>query len=55
MEIEQKIQDMIRNRNTQLPTLPVIVEKILSMARQDNTTTKDLAEIISKETGNYAG
>ena len=49
MKIEQKIQDMIRNKNTQLPTLPVIVEKILSMARQDNTTTKDLAETVGKD------
>ncbi len=49
MKIDQKIQDMIRNKNTQLPTLPVIVEKILSMARDDNTTSKDLAETISKD------
>jgi HD-like signal output (HDOD) protein len=49
MKIDQKIQDMIRNKNTQLPTLPVIVEKILSMAREDNTSAKDLAETISKD------
>ncbi len=49
MQIHQKIQDMIRNKNTQLPTLPVIVEKILSMAREDNTSAKDLAETISKD------
>ena len=49
MKIDQKIQDMIRNKNTQLPTLPVIVEKILSMARKDNTSAKDLAETISRD------
>ena len=49
MEIDQKIQDMIRNKNTQIPTLPVIVEKILSIARQDNTSAKDLAEFISRD------
>lgn len=49
MKIDQKIQDMIRNKNTQLPTLPVMVEKILSMAQEDKTTAKDLAETISKD------
>lgn len=49
MKIDQKIKDMVRNKNTQLPTLPVIVEKILSMARKDNTSAKDLAETISKD------
>ncbi|MBN2418842.1 MAG: HDOD domain-containing protein [Deltaproteobacteria bacterium] len=49
MKIDQKIQDMIRNKNTQLPTLPVVVEKILSMARQDNSSAKDLAELISRD------
>jgi HD-like signal output (HDOD) protein len=51
MKIDQKIQDMVRNKNTQLPTLPVIVEKILSLAREDNTSAKDLAEIISRDQG----
>ena len=49
MKIDQKIQDLIRNKNTQLPTLPVIVEKILAMAREDTTSAKDLAEFISRD------
>lgn len=49
MKIDQKLRDMIRNKNTQLPTLPVIVEKILVMARDDNSSAKDLAETISRD------
>jgi HD-like signal output (HDOD) protein len=49
MRINQKIQDMILNKNTQLPTLPVIVEKILSMAKEDNVSANDLAEFISRD------
>ena len=49
MKIDQKIQDMIRNKNTQLPTLPVMVEKILIMARENDTSANDLAEFISRD------
>ncbi|MBN1905968.1 MAG: HDOD domain-containing protein [Deltaproteobacteria bacterium] len=49
MKVDQKIQDLIRDRNTQVPTLPVIVEKILSMAQEENTSAKILAELISKD------
>ncbi|NLA75939.1 MAG: HDOD domain-containing protein, partial [Deltaproteobacteria bacterium] len=49
MEVDQKIRDLIRDRNTQVPTLPVVVEKILSIAQQENTSAKDLADFISKD------
>lgn len=49
MKVDQRIQDLIRNRNTQMPTLPVIIEKILSMAHEENTSANTLAEFISKD------
>ncbi len=49
MKVDQKIEDLIRDRNTQVPTLPVIVEKILSMAKEENTSAKSLAELISRD------
>ena len=49
MKIDQKIIDMIRDKSTQIPTLPVIVEKILTMAREDSSSAKDLAKFISRD------
>ncbi len=49
MRIDQKIQDLIRDRNTQVPTLPVIVEKILSMAHEESTSANTLAGLISRD------
>lgn len=49
MKIAEKITDMIRDKRTQMPTLPIIVEKILSIAREENTSAKDLAEFVSKD------
>jgi len=49
MELDRKIVDVVRNRKTQLPTLPVIVEKIMRLAGDDRTSATDLAEFISKD------
>lgn len=49
MELNRKIIDLVRSRKTQLPTLPVIVEKILRLAGDDRTSATDLAEFISKD------
>ena len=49
MKIDEKIMDMIRDKSTQLPTLPIIVEKILTIAREERTTARDLADFVSKD------
>jgi HD-like signal output (HDOD) protein len=49
MEIDKKIADIIRDRRTQLPTLPVIVANILKVARDERTSAKDVADFISKD------
>lgn len=47
--IKEKITDLVRNKKTQLPTLPVIVNKILGVAADEKTSTKDLAGFISND------
>ena len=49
MKINNIIIDLVRSKKTELPTLPVIIENILSFARSDTTSAKDLAEYIVKE------
>ncbi|RJQ59138.1 MAG: HDOD domain-containing protein [Desulfobacteraceae bacterium] len=49
MELKKKIVDIIRGKNTNLTTLPVIVEKILSLAQSERTSAQDLALVIEKD------
>jgi len=49
MEIKEKITEKVRNKKTQLPTLPVIVNNIMSAARDDRTSAKDLADFIVRD------
>ena len=49
MDIKEKILNIIRQKNTQLPTLPVIVDNILNIARDERTSAKDLSEFIEKD------
>lgn len=49
MKISEKIIDIIRDKKTQLPTLPVIVEKILRIAQEDDTSAKDLADFVTND------
>jgi len=48
-KIKEKITDLVRNKKTQLPTLPVIVNKILGVAADEKTSTKDLAGFIGND------
>ena len=49
MDINKKITDIIRDKSTQLPTLPVIIENILKITGDDKTSSEDLAAFISKD------
>ncbi len=49
MDIEKRIADVIRDKKTQLPTLPTMVDNILSAARDERTTAQHLADFIIKD------
>jgi len=49
MEINEKILDLVRSKRTELPTLPVVVDNILSTAREERASAKDLADLIGKD------
>ncbi len=42
---------MIQKKESDLPTLPVVVDRIISVASDQNTTTEELAEVISYDQG----
>jgi HD-like signal output (HDOD) protein len=42
---------MIQQRESDLPTLPVVVDRIISVASDENTTTEKLADIIAYDQG----
>ena len=49
MNIRDKVIDLIRNEETSLPTLPVIINNIIVTAKSDKTTANDLAQFISND------
>ena len=42
---------MVQKRDSDLPTLPVVIDRIISVASDEKTTTEELAEIISYDQG----
>jgi HD-like signal output (HDOD) protein len=51
MEIKERILEMVQKRESHLPTLPAIVNNLIQAASDENTTTEDLAKIISHGIG----
>ncbi|MFW6115247.1 MAG: HDOD domain-containing protein [Thermodesulfobacteriota bacterium] len=49
MEFREKIIDIVRNKKTQIPTLPIMLHHILSLANDEDTSVSDLADLISKD------
>jgi HD-like signal output (HDOD) protein len=49
VSVKEKVIDLIRNKATSLPTLPVIINNIIVKAKSDNTTPEDLAHFISND------
>ncbi|MRR14286.1 HDOD domain-containing protein, partial [archaeon] len=47
--IKDKVIDLIRNKATSLPTLPVIINNIIVTAKSENTSPDDLARFISND------
>jgi len=46
LEIREKVIDLVRNRNTDLPTLPVVMNNIIATARSEKSSARDLASFI---------
>lgn len=51
MDVKSQILRMIQKRESDLPTLPVVVDRIISVASDESTTTEKLAEVISYDQG----
>lgn len=51
MEIKAEILKMVQKKESDLPTLPVVVDRIISVASDEKTTTEELAEVISYDQG----
>ncbi len=47
MAVKEKVLMMIQKRESDLPTLPVVVDRIVSVAADEKTTTESLAEVIA--------
>lgn len=47
MDIKTEILKMVQKKESDLPTLPVVVDRIISVASDEKTTTEELAGIIS--------
>ncbi|WP_020589828.1 HDOD domain-containing protein [Desulfobacter curvatus] len=47
MEIKERILAMVQKRESDLPTLPAVVDNLIRAASDENTTTEALAKIIS--------
>ena len=51
MEIKERILKMVQKRESDLPTLPAVVNNLIRAASDEKTTTEDLAQIISHDLG----
>jgi len=51
MDIKAEILKMVQKKDSDIPTLPVVINRIVSVASDEKTTTEDLAEVISYDQG----
>ncbi len=51
MDVKTQILKMIQKRESDIPTLPVVIDRIISVASNEKTTTEDLADVISYDQG----
>jgi len=49
MGIPDQITDLIRSKHTEIPTLPGIVQKVINLACNDDTTVSELGSVISRD------
>ena len=48
-DVKERVVDLVRNKRTQLPTLPVVAQKILELAQDEDTSARDLEIFIAKD------
>jgi HD-like signal output (HDOD) protein len=51
MDVKTEILKMVQKKESDLPTLPVVVDRIISVASNIKTTTEELAGVISHDQG----
>ena len=51
MEIRDEILKMVQKKESDLPTLPVVVDRIITVASDEKTTTEELADVIAFDQG----
>ena len=49
MSIKEEITDLVRDRKTQIPTLPVVVSNIIRVASSEMASASDLAGFIARD------
>jgi HD-like signal output (HDOD) protein len=49
MTIKERILNLVRDKRTQIPTLPVVLSNILRITSNENTSVRDVADFISKD------
>lgn len=47
--VRDRLTDLLRNKRTQLPTLPVVAQNIIRISRSPDTSAKDLAVFIGND------
>lgn len=47
--VRKRLTDLLRNKRTQLPTLPVVAQNIIRISRSPDSSAKDLADFIGKD------
>jgi len=51
MDVKTEILKMVQKKESDIPTLPVVVNRIISVASNKKTTTAELADVISYDQG----
>ncbi len=51
MDIKADILKMVQKKESDLPTLPVVINRIISAATDEKTTTEELADVIANDQG----
>ena len=51
MDIRERVVELIKKKDSDLPTLPAVVDRIIGAASDSKTTTEELSEIISFDQG----
>jgi HD-like signal output (HDOD) protein len=49
VSVRERVLDLIRNKDTSLPTLPVVINNIIVKANSESTTPEDLASFIAND------